>query len=372
MYTITQIDKGDDIMKKIICLFLAVTMCFGLVACASSEASTPLHKVVGNKEADTEINKELSKNEPTENQSDATQVTTNAPEVSTPDNNDGANSESEAETENGATSDVENEKEKSKAKKPASQKPEKQDTYKFDAKVLKIYETKLLVEPVVKSQELECADKIYVSIKGISLPVHLRVDDYIRITYDGVILTTSPAQINTVYEIVRYSSTYLPPIDSVVITPMETFESHVLYANWTDDQSIVAGSINQFSNYPIYKFDTKEDVANFRASFSHLLNFGAFNNVVGAYSDEFFAENSVVLAYVTSGSGSTQFSVSYVDCNDTSVQIAISSESPDIGTCDMAGWFIVVIMPKDRIEGCTSFSAYIANSPQKVIYDKKF
>ena len=90
----------------------------------------------------------------------------------------------------------------------------------------------------------------------------------------------------------------------------------VAYANWTEDSRIFeclnaeTMYISSVRHLPVYKLDTEEDLQRFKETFKDILtlDYGynevpSFNEVTAGYDEEFFAKHTVILAYVTSGSG---------------------------------------------------------------------
>ena len=73
----------------------------------------------------------------------------------------------------------------------------------FDATVLEINDKSILVQPVEGSDELKSSDKISLSLYESDLGdlSEMKVGDKVRITYDGNIAETYPAQIFTVYAV---------------------------------------------------------------------------------------------------------------------------------------------------------------------------
>lgn len=75
------------------------------------------------------------------------------------------------------------------------------ETVYFEATVLEITETSLLVEPMENSEELKSADQISVSLSGLesseldALLSELKAGDIVRIEYNGMIAESYPAQI---------------------------------------------------------------------------------------------------------------------------------------------------------------------------------
>ena len=150
------------------------------------------------------------------------------------------------------------------------------------------------------------------------------------------------------------------------------FTSHVIYVNWTDDSSIYDNAINATdvqsgkSNIPIYKFDTLNELVNFKNTFNSVLSFDSnygnnvsFTEIVANYNEEFFEGNSIILLYVTSGSGSNRFGLHGIQYDETSFHVLVNATYPEIGTCDMAGWFILIEVPDEMFENCQIFTAEI-------------
>ena len=94
----------------------------------------------------------------------------------------------------------------------------------------------------------------------------------------------------------------------------------VSYANWTEDSKIFSCmnpeklTISSVRHLPVYKLDTKEDLDQFKEKYRDVLTFDqgydevpSFNEATAGYDDNFFAEHTVVLAYVTANSGSLRF-----------------------------------------------------------------
>lgn len=156
-----------------------------------------------------------------------------------------------------------------------------------------------------------------------------------------------------------------------VKTPVDP-EITISHANWSDDSRIYNSALNadkldirDSGNLPIYKFDTKDDLDQFKSNFGDILtmNYGygtepSFNDATAKYDEEFFKENTLMLVYVTASSGSYRFGVKKVFCNDKSYCIYIEQiNNPSVYTCDMAGWFITVAEKDSKIANCTEFDA---------------
>lgn len=149
----------------------------------------------------------------------------------------------------------------------------------------------------------------------------------------------------------------------IIAKPISKYNSHVIYANWSDDARIMnnalnAGSTNK-NSLAIYRLDDSNDVANFKNMFSSTLSFSAYDSLVAKYNEDFFASRSLVLVYVPANSGSTRYNVSYAgkDGDTFVVEIGVSS-NPAVGTCDMSGWFAIVEVSDNVLDSCTSYDAH--------------
>lgn len=156
----------------------------------------------------------------------------------------------------------------------------------------------------------------------------------------------------------------------------ELFDIAVSYANWTENREIYflglnadKLSINSVQHLPIFKFDTLQELENFKTKYADVLSMNSgygevssFNETTEKYDSTFFEENTLMLTYVTSGSGSDRFGVNSIFCDGNSFVIHVEqTNSPEIGTCDMAGWFITVAVPDSMVKNCTSFDADFNN-----------
>ena len=163
-------------------------------------------------------------------------------------------------------------------------------------------------------------------------------------------------------------------------TPVEeAFEIAVSYANWTEESEIYFGALNKekmvissVQHLPIYKFNTLEELEQFKLAFGEVLTMDSgydevpsFNDITTNYDETFFDENTLLLVYVGANSGTYRFGVSSVFCAENSFCIHIEqTNDPEVVTDDMAGWFITVAVPDSMVENCTEFDADLNNDSQ--------
>ena len=149
-------------------------------------------------------------------------------------------------------------------------------------------------------------------------------------------------------------------------------KTHVVYANWTEDGRIFSECLNPSTmaissarHLPVYKFETKTDLDRFKESFQDVLTLDqghdevpSFNEIALSYDDNFFENHTVILAYVTASSGSYRFGIQEVVLDGSELCLnVIQVNHPEVGTADMAGWFVIAEVLDSDIAGVTVFDA---------------
>lgn len=111
--------------------------------------------------------------------------------------------------------------------------------------------------------------------------------------------------------------------------------------------------------FPLVKADTIEELNAFAKGVnSYEYVWDSFNDIVTKYNEEFFVENTLLLIYVSEGSGSVRHKVTSVTSKAGKVSVDIERIVPEAGTCDMAGWIITVELKKNDIVKCSEFVAH--------------
>lgn len=73
---------------------------------------------------------------------------------------------------------------------------------------------------------------------------------------------------------------------------------------------------------------------------------GGFTEGLAALDEAFFAEQSLLILYLEEGSGSNRHRVDQVIAEDGTVTVTLTTLEPEIGTCDMAYWAILIPIDK--------------------------
>ena len=158
----------------------------------------------------------------------------------------------------------------------------------------------------------------------------------------------------------------------------EALDITVSYANYTGDDRIYTSALNTQKIYtyissvrhlPVYRFDTLGELERFKENFGNVLTMDrgyneipSFREVTAKYDNTFFAENTLMLVYVSASSGSYRYGVESVFCDGQTLSVQVEQTNrSSIGTaavtCDMAGWFITVAVPDSMAAGCVAFDA---------------
>ncbi len=145
----------------------------------------------------------------------------------------------------------------------------------------------------------------------------------------------------------------------------------VAYANWTEGgmmRDCLNGEkmiISSVRHLPVSKLDTLEDLNRFKESYKDILTLDqgydevlSFNEVTASYDNSFFADHTLVLAYVEASSGSFRYAIQDVSYGDSTFCLdVVQTNHPEIGTSDMAGWFVIAEVLDSDIADIAKFDA---------------
>ena len=252
---------------------------------------------------------------------------------------------------------------------------ETEKAYKFKGKIVEMYMSNLIVEPLEGEDIRRSSDRIQVWY-GQNPEFHPPIfpqGTLVEIEYDGNINESYPAQINAISlrTIDEEGNDIIPPIaDNEVPTT-------VAYANWAEndggllqDSNCLDGDKFIFSDLPrlpLFKFDTKSELDSFKDKYKDTFTMDqghdeiqSFNDVTSNYDEEFFNEHSLMLTYKSANSGSFRYGITEVKNDKGTLVLRIDQlNNPEVYTSDMAGWFLMAEVEKDFIKDCTSYDAQL-------------
>ncbi|MBR6951656.1 MAG: hypothetical protein IKH56_08015 [Oscillospiraceae bacterium] len=154
---------------------------------------------------------------------------------------------------------------------------------------------------------------------------------------------------------------------------IEEIQTTVAYVNYTEGgmmRDCLNGDkmiISSVRHLPVYKFDTLEELNRFKESYKDILTFDqgydevpSFNEVTAAYGESFFADHTVVLAYVEASSGSFRYAVRDISCQGSALCLDVEQTNhPEVYTDDMSGWFVIAEVLDSDIAAFTEFDAQL-------------
>ncbi len=121
---------------------------------------------------------------------------------------------------------------------------------------------------------------------------------------------------------------------------------------------------------PVYKLDTQEELTEFMINHWHIFDLHSeydglpsFRAVTEEYDDAFFAEHSVILAYVSSSqSSSYRYALQGVSTQGSALTLNIArTNDPEVFDEMAAGWFVFAEVLKTEIAEYTIFDALMNN-----------
>lgn len=75
-----------------------------------------------------------------------------------------------------------------------------------------------------------------------------------------------------------------------------------------------------------------------------------FEDAIAEYDEGYFRDHNIVLVLLTECSGSIGHKVTSAKTNEGIIEIKIERQVPEIGTCDMTGWHIIIETEKVAID----------------------
>ena len=155
---------------------------------------------------------------------------------------------------------------------------------------------------------------------------------------------------------------------------VQVYDVELSYANWTESELLHQKALNAellvqsvVQHLPIYKFDTAEDLEQFKADFAGELTMDSgydevpsFNEVTAKYDKEFFEDTTLFLVYISVGNSTHRFGLDSIGWDDNSFHIFVEETTgAEYVDSAMAGWFLTVAVSSESVASCRSFDAVI-------------
>lgn len=143
---------------------------------------------------------------------------------------------------------------------------------------------------------------------------------------------------------------------------------------YSTQESLWAGADNtgladagERRHIPVRRIDSIEALQEFLEEYgewpdySSYINFGAvipLSKTTEAFDYRYFKDHTLLVLYLTENSGSNRHQIDRVGIDGDTLFVRVSVIVPEMGTCDMAGWFILLELDKAFAEGCTAVDAW--------------
>ena len=196
-------------------------------------------------------------------------------------------------------------------------------------------------------------------------PIDLCESVYVEtseIVSEGILRPSKSIKTEPIDTIVKRPVVGKPIVDLEPIGPsINTFASHVIYANWSNDSRIKENALNSTSNsnLSVYRLSSVQDITNFKAMYSNTsLSFNEYDALMTNYGDMFFTSKSLILVYVPTNSGSARYDVVYAGKDNRTFTVEIAQTNKfENGLANMSGWFAVIEVPNMILDTCHVFDA---------------
>lgn len=112
-----------------------------------------------------------------------------------------------------------------------------------------------------------------------------------------------------------------------------------------DDQFVmIIKSVEEINAY-------KDSLKQLEPSWIFLYIEETFDKTFSNYNESYFENNILYIAVIVEGSGSIRHNVLDIEYGDDTMTVTIERLSPDVGTCDMAQWHLLVEVKRDDFDG---------------------
>jgi len=163
-----------------------------------------------------------------------------------------------------------------------------------------------------------------------------------------------------------------PTEEEDVSEELKAINPRLAYANYVDAEKVYTKSINAkefenefFDSLPVYEITSLEELEKFKKEFEDTFTMDtgyaevqSFNDAIESCTDRFFRNKNILITYVGTRQGSDRPEFVEFVVSENDLLISIKNETPtDIGTDDMAGWFIIIDVGKTAIKDIESINA---------------
>jgi beta-lactamase regulating signal transducer with metallopeptidase domain len=176
-------------------------------------------------------------------------------------------------------------------------------------------------------------------------------------------------------------SSFIPPAEAMdpallreLLLGRPVFRTQVAWAGYSSqaEQSMISSCLNggamaisSVHHIPVIRLSSPAELEEFQTAYRDSLTLDrghdeapSFLEAVAGYDEAFFADHSLMLAYVSAASGSYRYALYDAACEGGTLCMYVTrTNDPETYTSDRAGWLVLAEVPDSALEGCGSFDA---------------
>ncbi len=156
---------------------------------------------------------------------------------------------------------------------------------------------------------------------------------------------------------------------SIPVEELQT-NSETVWVNWVEVELLQPESLNPQEGEPLFRIDSVQALTAFYDKWASHFSFDwgldethSFDEKIAGYDEAFFEENSLLIAYVWSGSSTNRFALNRIYVvQGTKLYLEVGYlNHPEVGDCMMAGWFAVAEVAKEDLANVTEYCCQLVD-----------
>jgi hypothetical protein len=127
--------------------------------------------------------------------------------------------------------------------------------------------------------------------------------------------------------------------------------------------------ISSVRHIPVIVIDSAGALADFISAAKDYYQFdvayddnASFTENAAKYDDAFFNDNKLLILCTQETSGSIRHEIKDTVISGDTLSVEVEALVPEVGTDDMADWFILLEVPRVELDGVSTYDAYYTNS----------
>ena len=127
----------------------------------------------------------------------------------------------------------------------------------------------------------------------------------------------------------------------------------VIYLGDKVERSSIVLSNHVGASGPTYVINSVEELNEYVSG-----TYNNFDTAIEKYDEEYFKTSALVIAEITKNTGSAKLTLKSIVFNEDTMVIKFKTKTPNIVTCDMAYWHIIVECTQEEVNSINSIKVY--------------